>query len=344
MEACKVMKKIGASQPFTPETIWAIEDITRERDSIRGGYKNTKIGEAIDEWTRREPGDIRKVTKLVRSSPEYSYKLHQILKKQYGDKIVVYRGGGLFYTGGKPMKGAISVTSDRDIAVKFGYGREPLRFIVDANKVLAASPTLESELIVYVSDLKAVPKVKAGNPLTQQERSEIKNWANTQFIISRKYADPVRSSFYLGRSVAAGKLASQYNPMNDIEKFNREIAKRNLPSLREASKLTKEQIQQATSEGNAEVVRNLQLHLAYIEKQIQLAVGKKLNPLKRKSPQSKNTGKVVCLFLFAAALTLPVFRSGLRTNLTFVEWILNHTIWGPKVEYVPEERYMEELS
>lgn len=111
------------------------------------------------------------------------------------------------------------------------------------------------------------------NPLTQQEKSEIKNWANTQFIISRKYADPVRSSFYRGRSVAAGKLASQYNPL-----------------------------------------------------------------------VSKNIGKVVCLFLFAAALTLPVFRSGLRTNLTFVEWILNHTIWGPKVEYVPEEKYMEELS
>lgn len=112
------------------------------------------------------------------------------------------------------------------------------------------------------------------NPLTQQEKSEIKNWANTQFIISRRYADPVRSSFYLGRSVAAGKLASQYNPL-------------------------------------------------------------KL--------KNKHTASVVCLFLFAAALTLPVFRSGLRTNLTFVEWILNHTIWGPKIEYIPKEDYMSEL-
>lgn len=43
---------------------------------------------------------------------------------------------------------------------------------------------------------------------------------------------------------------------------------------------------------------------------------------------------------FVLALTVPVFRSGLRDDLTFWEWIINHTIWGPPVEYIPEEYYM----
>ena len=34
---------------------------------------------------------------------------------------------------------------------------------------------------------------------------------------------------------------------------------------------------------------------------------------------------------------LPVFRSGLRGQLTLWEFIINHTIWGPEVEYIPEE-------
>ena len=34
---------------------------------------------------------------------------------------------------------------------------------------------------------------------------------------------------------------------------------------------------------------------------------------------------------------LPVWRCGLRENLNFYEFILNHTVWGPAVEYIPEE-------
>lgn len=34
---------------------------------------------------------------------------------------------------------------------------------------------------------------------------------------------------------------------------------------------------------------------------------------------------------------LPVWRCGLRENLNLYEFILNHTIWGPPVEYIPEE-------
>lgn len=41
--------------------------------------------------------------------------------------------------------------------------------------------------------------------------------------------------------------------------------------------------------------------------------------------------------------TIPIFRSGGRQNLTMFQWIINHTIFGPPVEYVPEEDYIAEL-
>jgi hypothetical protein len=46
----------------------------------------------------------------------------------------------------------------------------------------------------------------------------------------------------------------------------------------------------------------------------------------------------------AAASFLPVWRSGGRENLNFWEFIINHTIFGPPVEYIPEEFYLTELS
>lgn len=42
-------------------------------------------------------------------------------------------------------------------------------------------------------------------------------------------------------------------------------------------------------------------------------------------------------------LTWPVFRSGQRTALTGIGWLINHTIWGPPVEFVPLEDYADEL-
>jgi hypothetical protein len=45
------------------------------------------------------------------------------------------------------------------------------------------------------------------------------------------------------------------------------------------------------------------------------------------------------LIIAGAATFLPIFRSGLRDNLNLWEWLWNHTIWGPKVEYIPEEQY-----
>jgi len=59
------------------------------------------------------------------------------------------------------------------------------------------------------------------NPLTKAEKQNLKQWANTQFGIALRYkpTDPVRSEFYRGRSVAAGKIATQYNPrMRDTQR------------------------------------------------------------------------------------------------------------------------------
>jgi len=44
------------------------------------------------------------------------------------------------------------------------------------------------------------------------------------------------------------------------------------------------------------------------------------------------------------SFTLPIFRSGGRTGLSFWQWVVNHTIFGPSVEYVPEEDYSRELE
>ena len=54
--------------------------------------------------------------------------------------------------------------------------------------------------------------------------------------------------------------------------------------------------------------------------------------------------KTLGVWTVVAAFTMPVFRSGGRTGLTFFGWIKNHTIWGDPVEYVPEEDYAAELS
>ena len=36
---------------------------------------------------------------------------------------------------------------------------------------------------------------------------------------------------------------------------------------------------------------------------------------------------------------LPVFRSGLRDELNFWQWVKEHTVWGHPVTYIPEEYY-----
>ena len=68
---------------------------------------------------------------------------------------------------------------------------------------------------------------------------------------------------------------------------------------------------------------------------------KHTNSLTKPNPQLL---KKVGLGLLVLSFTVPIFRSGGRTGLTFWGWIINHTIYGPPVEYVPEEDYLAELS
>jgi len=52
--------------------------------------------------------------------------------------------------------------------------------------------------------------------------------------------------------------------------------------------------------------------------------------------------KLALIMLLASQL--PIWRSGGRGNLTFQQFVLNHTVFGPPVEYVPEEDYRNEVS
>jgi len=48
--------------------------------------------------------------------------------------------------------------------------------------------------------------------------------------------------------------------------------------------------------------------------------------------------------LAVESFALPIFRSGGRTGLSFMGWLVNHTVFGPPVEYVPVEDYARELE
>lgn len=48
--------------------------------------------------------------------------------------------------------------------------------------------------------------------------------------------------------------------------------------------------------------------------------------------------------LFTGAFTVPVYRSGGRAGLTWFEWVMEHTIFGSPIQYVPEEDYIRELE
>lgn len=54
--------------------------------------------------------------------------------------------------------------------------------------------------------------------------------------------------------------------------------------------------------------------------------------------------KLLTGLVVVESFTLPIFRSGGRTGLSFWGWVANHTIFGPPVEYVPEEDYSRELE
>jgi hypothetical protein len=51
-------------------------------------------------------------------------------------------------------------------------------------------------------------------------------------------------------------------------------------------------------------------------------------------------GKNIALVLFLGASLLPIWRSGLRENMNLWQWVNNHTVFGPPIEYVPEDYYI----
>ncbi len=56
-------------------------------------------------------------------------------------------------------------------------------------------------------------------------------------------------------------------------------------------------------------------------------------------PTKVSLGKVLLVWGIALSLALPVFRSGIKSNLTLVEFILNHTTFSKDPEYIPREEY-----
>ena len=54
--------------------------------------------------------------------------------------------------------------------------------------------------------------------------------------------------------------------------------------------------------------------------------------------------KLLTGLVVVESFALPIFRSGGRTGLSFWQWVVNHTVFGPPVEYVPSESYARELE
>ncbi len=55
-------------------------------------------------------------------------------------------------------------------------------------------------------------------------------------------------------------------------------------------------------------------------------------------------GEKIALGGFIILSFLPIWRSGLRENMILWEWIVNHTIFGPPSEYIPEDYYLPKKS
>ena len=50
-------------------------------------------------------------------------------------------------------------------------------------------------------------------------------------------------------------------------------------------------------------------------------------------------GKTLLVWGIVLVFTLPIFRSGLKHNLSFAQFVLNHTIFGDSPEFIPKEDY-----
>ena len=50
------------------------------------------------------------------------------------------------------------------------------------------------------------------------------------------------------------------------------------------------------------------------------------------------------VWVFALSISWNIFRCGGRTNLTAFDWLIEHSVFGSPVQYVPEEDYARELE
>lgn len=57
------------------------------------------------------------------------------------------------------------------------------------------------------------------------------------------------------------------------------------------------------------------------------------------------SGNAVAVILGLGVLgSLPIWSCGQRKQLTFWEFVLDHTVFGPNPEYIPEELYTQPLT
>jgi len=59
---------------------------------------------------------------------------------------------------------------------------------------------------------------------------------------------------------------------------------------------------------------------------------------------SYNLSKTLLVWGIVLAFTLPVWRSGLKSNLTLWQFIVNHTVFGDEPEFIPKEDYEKIFS
>lgn len=65
----------------------------------------------------------------------------------------------------------------------------------------------------------------------------------------------------------------------------------------------------------------------------------------KKTKKKLTTGHFILIGALVAAFTIPVFRSGLKSHLTFAQFIFNHTIFAqPGPEFIPREDYDQIFS
>ena len=50
------------------------------------------------------------------------------------------------------------------------------------------------------------------------------------------------------------------------------------------------------------------------------------------------------VWIFALSISWKIFRCGGRTELTAFGWLVEHSVFGSPVQYVPEEDYARELE